>query len=54
MALFAGWMVFYENNRKLKNTRNEVSEFSAAGFPDPLTQETASSTNYRPVEMDSK
>uniref|UniRef100_A0A8C8A7B0 V-type proton ATPase subunit a n=1 Tax=Oryzias sinensis TaxID=183150 RepID=A0A8C8A7B0_9TELE len=24
MALFAGWMVFYENNRKLKNTRNEI------------------------------
>lgn len=26
MALFASWMVLYENNRKLKNTRNEVSE----------------------------
>ncbi|XP_024131629.1 V-type proton ATPase 116 kDa subunit a [Oryzias melastigma] len=24
MALFALWMVFYENNRKLKNTRNEI------------------------------
>ncbi|RVE68291.1 hypothetical protein OJAV_G00089420 [Oryzias javanicus] len=24
MALFAFWMVFYENNRKLKNTRNEI------------------------------
>lgn len=24
MALFALWMVLYENNRKLKNTRNEV------------------------------
>lgn len=28
MALFAAWMVLCENNRKLKNTRNEVSEFS--------------------------
>lgn len=27
MALFAFWMVLYENNRKLKNTRNEVSEY---------------------------
>lgn len=26
MALFALWMVLYENNRKLKNTRNEVLE----------------------------
>lgn len=26
MALFALWMVLYENNRKLKNTRNEVME----------------------------
>lgn len=26
MALFALWMVLYENNRRLKNTRNEVSE----------------------------
>ncbi|MEQ2214168.1 hypothetical protein XENOCAPTIV_015994 [Xenoophorus captivus] len=25
MSLFAFWMVRYENNRKLKNTRNEVS-----------------------------
>lgn len=25
MSLFASWMVLYENNRKLKNTRNEVS-----------------------------
>lgn len=25
MALFASWMVLYENNSKLKNTRNEVS-----------------------------
>lgn len=25
MALFASWMVLYENNHKLKNTRNEVS-----------------------------
>ncbi|XP_034452345.1 V-type proton ATPase 116 kDa subunit a-like isoform X2 [Hippoglossus hippoglossus] len=24
MALFAFWMVLYENNRKLKNTRNEI------------------------------
>uniref|UniRef100_A0A3Q4BQ91 V-type proton ATPase subunit a n=1 Tax=Mola mola TaxID=94237 RepID=A0A3Q4BQ91_MOLML len=24
MALFAYWMVLYENNRKLKNTRNEI------------------------------
>ncbi|KAM6930989.1 V-type proton ATPase 116 kDa subunit a [Xenentodon cancila] len=24
MALFAVWMVLYENNRKLKNTRNEI------------------------------
>uniref|UniRef100_A0A8C6UWL4 V-type proton ATPase subunit a n=1 Tax=Neogobius melanostomus TaxID=47308 RepID=A0A8C6UWL4_9GOBI len=24
MALFAFWMVFYENDRKLKNTRNEI------------------------------
>uniref|UniRef100_A0A674NIJ3 V-type proton ATPase subunit a n=1 Tax=Takifugu rubripes TaxID=31033 RepID=A0A674NIJ3_TAKRU len=24
MALFASWMVLYENNRKLKNTRNEI------------------------------
>lgn len=24
MALFAFWMVMYENNRKLKNTRNEI------------------------------
>ena len=30
MALFALWMVLYENNRKLKNTRNEVSEDSTA------------------------
>lgn len=28
MALFAYWMVLYENNRKLKNTRNEVSIFT--------------------------
>lgn len=26
MALFALWMVLYENNRKLKNTRNEVNK----------------------------
>ncbi|KAF3850827.1 hypothetical protein F7725_012599 [Dissostichus mawsoni] len=32
MALFALWMVLYENNRKLKNTRNEVSEYSKAIF----------------------
>lgn len=25
MALFAFWMVWHEKNRKLKNTRNEVS-----------------------------
>lgn len=25
MALFALWMVLFENNRKLKNTRNEVA-----------------------------
>uniref|UniRef100_A0A665V8W0 V-type proton ATPase subunit a n=1 Tax=Echeneis naucrates TaxID=173247 RepID=A0A665V8W0_ECHNA len=24
MAIFASWMVLYENNRKLKNTRNEI------------------------------
>ena len=32
MALFAFWMVLYENNRKLKNTRNEVREHSKAFF----------------------
>lgn len=26
MALFGLWMVLYENNRKLKNTRNEASD----------------------------
>lgn len=31
MALFAFWMVLYENNRKLKNTRNEVSSRSPMG-----------------------
>lgn len=32
MALFALWMVLYENNRKLKNTRNEVNEYCKAFF----------------------
>lgn len=32
MAVFALWMVLYENNRKLKNTRNEVSEYSKEFF----------------------
>lgn len=31
MALFAFWMVLYENNRKLKNTRNEVCKEADAG-----------------------
>lgn len=30
MALFAFWMVLYENNRKLKKTRNEVKKDSKA------------------------
>ena len=29
MAVFASWMVLYENNRKLKNTRNEVMSSQA-------------------------
>ena len=29
MAVFAFWMVLYENNRKLKNTRNEVMSSQA-------------------------
>lgn len=31
MALFALWMVLYENNRKLKNTRNEVCKEADVG-----------------------